>query len=450
MKAQRPQILLVDDDVDALEALVALFSSDYEVLSASSGSESIEIAEKAEDLAAVVMDIKMPGMNGIDAARRIRRLRPFTPVIFHTAYPGDYNEDQVDREEHPFEYVKKADPISRLRRAVRNATESFAARKSPYLSAPASVLHHGIVGRSPQMLQILSVIRRVGPTDTKVMIRGETGTGKELVARALHEESKRKTLAILNCNHKSPDLVESELFGHCKGAFTNVENRVGLFEYADRGTVFLDEIGDLDITTQAKILRVLETGEYQKQGDPQSRRTDVRILCATNRNLDSMVDEKQFREDLFFRLRGVVITLPPLRDRREDIPLLTKVFADRLTVEQGLPPKVLDRSAVDVLMQFNWPGNVRQLHDVIESLLVLCESDLIIGEDVLQQLGSSRPQSSAGSSRLEDRVNSYRRMLISEALAEAGGNVAAAARELAIDRNNLRKWIIKYGLKAQQ
>jgi DNA-binding NtrC family response regulator len=153
---------------------------------------------------------------------------------------------------------------------------------------------------------------------------------------------------------------------------------------------------------------------------------------------------------LFFRLRGVVITLPPLRDRREDIPLLTKVFADRLTVEQGLPPKVLDRSAVDVLMQFNWPGNVRQLHDVIESLLVLCESDLIIGEDVLQQLGSSRPQSSAGSSRLEDRVNSYRRMLISEALAEAGGNVAAAARELAIDRNNLRKWIIKYGLKAQQ
>ncbi|MBD3402883.1 response regulator, partial [candidate division GN15 bacterium] len=317
----RARLLLVDDDESALEALTALFSEDYAVTSVASGEEAIAAIKQHADIAAIVMDIRMPRMDGITAARQIRELAPDTPLIFHTAYPGEYNQDEIDEREQPYDYVEKAGPISRLTRAVRNAVEAYHAREDNSLARLGTA--YGMVGRSRSMLEVFRLVSKVARASHKVMILGETGTGKELVARALHAASRRRDhrLAIFSCNHKSADLVESELFGHVRGAFTGaVEDRIGHFAWADGGTIFLDEIGDLDITTQAKLLRVLESGEFQVLGSPEVRTADVRVVCATHRRLEDLVEAGAFREDLYYRLKGVEIVLPPLRDRREDIP----------------------------------------------------------------------------------------------------------------------------------
>lgn len=443
-------VLLVDDDKYVLDGLAILLEEDYSLKTASSGSEALRIVADDDEIAVVVLDIKMPGMDGIECAREIRKLRPELPVIFHTGFPGLYSENEISRLEQPFDYVEKGSAVSRLCRSVHNAFEGFLLKRQVADSRLESS-HMGLVGESLPMQAIRQAIIRVAPTDTKVMILGDTGTGKELVARALYRLSNRshQRLAIFNCNHKAPDLAESELFGHSKGAFTGaVADRVGLFEYADGGTVFLDEIGDLDITTQAKILRVLESGEYQTVGDtPKLRTTDVRVLCATHRNLEQIVSEGKFREDLYYRLKGVVIKLPTLRERKEDIPLLVSRLVDRLTVGSALmPQKMFDRSAVDALMEQDWPGNVRELFDVVEALLILTDSDIIMDSDVETLLGgkmSDRPISGG----LSQRTNEYRKNLIISALQDTNGNVAAAARILEIDPANLRKLIKSLGIR---
>ncbi len=366
------KILLVDDDPHVLRILDDLFKGEYKTLVAASGTEAIEFIKRNKDVAVVVMDIKMPDMDGITAAREIRKLEPGVPVIFHTGYPGDYDEDDIDEKEKPFDYIEKGEPISKLTRSVRNAVESFLLKKrdQKWITDYAEQFY-GLVGHSAAMQNVYQMIKRVSISDSKVIIQGETGTGKDLVARAIHFNSRRKEnrFAFLSCNRKSPDMVESELFGHIRGAFTGaIDNRMGLFEYANGGSVFLDEVGDLDIVTQGKLLHVLETGEYKPIGSPSVRTTDTRILCATQKNLEGLVREGQFREDLYFRLKGITVALPPLRERREDIPLLTTKFADKFTIEQGLPPKIFDNSAIAVLLDYNWPGNVRELLETVESL----------------------------------------------------------------------------------
>jgi len=443
---RKPKILIVDDDRAALEALDGLLSEEHEVKSATSGKAAIEIIGSESGIEAVVMDIKMPEMDGITAARKIRQLAPLVPVIFHTGYPGDYDEDEIDETERPFDYIEKASPVSRLLRSVRNAVEAYRTRTDNNDLAVRAEVDHNILCRSQAMVDVLRLIRHISPTDVRVMILGETGTGKELVTRAIHSGSgrKNKRLAIFNCNHRSPDLVESELFGHVKGAFTGaIADRVGIFEYSDGGTIFLDEIGDLDITTQAKILRVIETGEYQRVGAPDISTTDVRIICATHRDLEKMVEQKTFREDLYYRLNAVTIILPPLRERREDIPLLVNKFLDRFTIESDMPPKIFDDNAMDLLMSYDWPGNVRQLLNILESIVVTAESDLIMAEDVSRQLRlPNRDRAASENQTLAQRVREFRRNLISQALQDTGNNIAAAARKLGVDRANLRKMII--------
>ena len=281
------------------------------------------------------------------------------------------------------------------------------------------------------------------------MILGETGTGKELVARAIHNNSKRRNnrLGILNCNHKAPDIVESELFGHTRGAFTGaVADSIGLFEYADKGTVFLDEIGDLDITTQAKLLRVLESGEYIKVGSQKIETTDVRILCATHKNLKQMVADDKFREDLYYRLKGITINLPALREKKEDIPILVDKFKDRLTIEKGLLPKIFDTSAMNTFLEDDWPGNVRQLYDTIESIVVLSDSDLIVKEDVEKFLEIDTKNIYSSNKQLSSRLNELEKTLIIEALVETNYNKSAAADLLDVERTNFYKKIKKHKL----
>jgi transcriptional regulator with GAF, ATPase, and Fis domain len=275
------------------------------------------------------------------------------------------------------------------------------------------------------------------------MILGPTGTGKELVARAIHRRSRRadSRLAILNCNHKQTDLVESELFGHKRGSFTGaIEDRVGIIEYADGGTLFLDEIGDLDITTQAKLLRVIETGEMQKIGSPEVKTVDVRLICATHRDLQQMVNDGDFREDMYFRLKGITIILPPLRERREDISYLLHHFTERYCMIKGDGPRLFEPSAVDLLIEYDWPGNVRQLQDTVQSLIDLAPSSLISRDEVADYLAVEQ-RSTNGAIGLNDQLRAYKRTLIIQVLTRHNNNASAAARELSIDPANFHRMI---------
>ena len=444
LEKERARILLVDDDDIVLEAHRRVLSSTYETFVATSGADAIAIINRESAICCVVMDIKMSQMDGITAAREIRRLRPDKPVIFYTGYPGEYAESVIDKQERPFDYVTKGESLERLLRSVRNAVESFRLRAGNAQLSSYAESQYGIIGKSSAIQEVCKLIRKAAATDTRVMILGETGTGKELVARAIHVDSnrRRKKLAILNCNHKSPDLVESELFGHVRGAFTGaIVDRIGLFQYADGGTVFLDEIGDLDITTQAKLLRVLETGEYQRIGEPNIRATDTRILCATHRNLNQMVKDDKFREDLFYRLKGVVIPIPPLRERREDIPVLIEKFTDKFTIDRGSPTKVFDSSAISAMVQYDWPGNVRQLLNTVESAIVLTGSDLIMDDDIRNLIEKGSTFGTADRRVLSERLKDLERTLVIAALAEADYHVAAAAQILGIDPSHLHKKI---------
>ncbi len=434
---------MVDDDPLVLEALHQAFMDDYEVVSASSGFEAVEIVSSDPAIETIVLDIKMAKMDGLKTASKLKQLNPEIPIIFHTGYPGDYSEDEIEKGHAPFDYVGKNERPARLTRAVKNAVTFYRLKSSHSDLATLAREQYGLVGKSKAMIDVYQTIEKIGPTDNKVMILGQTGTGKELVARAIHKRSHRssRTLAIFNCNHKAPDLVESELFGHLKGSFTGaVADRIGMFEYADQGTVFLDEIGDLDITTQAKILRVLETGEMHRIGSPETVKVDVRLICATHHNLAARIAENRFREDLYYRLKGVTITLPPLRERREDIPALIDFFSRRYCARIGCGLKIFEPEARDYLIEFNWPGNVRQLLDTVQSLIDLSPSHYITRQEVVSYLVlAENPVDGDGS--FAQRIREFKRTLILKSLDRHHNNISAAARELSLDPSNLRKII---------
>jgi len=436
----KTKILIVDDNENGLKLLKELFDDYYNTIIAHSGQESIVVTGENPDIAVVIMDIKMPGMDGIEAGRRIREQCPKTRLIFHTGYPGEYEEDEIDKTEKPFDYVQKGRSATRLMRSVKNAVESYMAenqRANLFIEAESAF---GIIGRSLPMLEVYDFIKKIGPTNNNVLIYGESGTGKELVAHAIHKLSGRDKITILHCNHKEPSQVESELFGHTKEAFSNAGERTGYIEYADGGTLFLDEIGDLDLTTQAKILRVVEYKTYIKIGDPKERKSNIRIIGATNQNIEKLVEGKSFRFDLYQRLNGVSMTLPPLRSRREDIPFLIDKFSSDYTSENSMSSRIFDQSAIGYLIQYNWPGNVRELKNVIERLITFSNSELIIGDDV-QKILNNEPDHDCDSKKLAVRLKDFEKSCIIEALAEANYKIADAAEILSIERTNLHKKI---------
>jgi len=442
-------ILIVDDDNLVLDALQESFIDDYNVIVGHSGPEALQLLKENTSVAVVILDIKMAKMDGLETASRIKEINPGLPIIFHTGYPGDFSEREIEKNYQPYDYVIKDERPTRLKRAVKNAIQyhSFKSKSSEIIEIARS--EYGMVGKSSKMQEIYRTIEKIAPTESQVMITGPTGSGKELVAMAIHNRSNRaaQKIGILNCNHRQPDLIESELFGHRKGSFTGaVEDRIGLFEYADGGTVFLDEIGDLDFTTQAKLLRAIETGQIKTIGSPELRQVDVRVICATNKDLDKMVADKEFREDLYYRLKGVIINLPSLKERSEDIPDLVTMFAEQYSMTKSCGIKIFEPTAMDLLIDFDWPGNVRQLHRAVRSLIDLSISSYISKEEVADYL-NCRMYESGEDTSYSGQIALAKRKIIIQALYQTNNNISAAARMLQMDSSNLHKIIKDLDIK---
>jgi DNA-binding NtrC family response regulator len=439
-------ILVVDDEFSVRDSLENWFRKDgHRTSSAKNAHDALrKLQEESWDV--VLLDIKMPGMDGMELQRRIHQLDADIVVIMITAYASVETAVQALKE-GAFDYVTKPidpDDLSHLvKRAIeqrRLKVENVQLRqKVDRLIAPTP-----IVGDSPQMHKVLELVQSVAGTDATVLIRGESGTGKELIAQAIHANSNRRYFPIIpvNCGAMPESLLESELFGHEKGAFTGAHfRRKGKLEMAHGGTLFLDEVGTISPRTQVDLLRVLESKEFTRLGGTRQVRVDFRVICATNQNLEHLVDQGQFREDLYFRLNVITIQLPPLRDRREDIPSLVEHFTHKYSMQMNRPFEEVDPAAMDLLVRYDWPGNVRELANAIERALVVGKSPIIQADDLPLRL-SQQNHGTAGDSLAEMEHDHIARMLERE-----GWNITHTAERLRIDRVTLYNKIKKYGLR---
>ncbi|RPJ41267.1 MAG: sigma-54-dependent Fis family transcriptional regulator, partial [Candidatus Latescibacterota bacterium] len=407
------------------------------------------IAERPPDL--LLLDVLLPGMDGLACLERLGGAAVGFPVIVLSGHASiemavrAVKLGAFDLQEKPF------DP-ERLLRAVRNALE-LAELRDENRALRARVGRGGIlVGEHPLMARLAEEIARAAPSNGRVLIHGENGTGKELVARAIHEGSPRRgrPFVKVNCAAIPRDLIESELFGHEKGAFTGAtEQRIGKIEAADGGTLLLDEVGDMSLETEAKLLRVLEAKELERVGGKSAIAFDVRVLSATNKNLRSEIEEGRFREDLYYRLAVIPIRVPPLRERASDIPLLVDHFLRLFADENGRRRKRFSTGARDALMGHPWPGNVRELRNTVERLVIMSRSDEIGAEEVAGILGEgSAAERNDADLPLRERLERFEKNILLEALARNGGNVAETARELKTDRANLHRKMRRHGIRS--
>ncbi len=453
----KPTVLIVDDEKNTREGLARALERHYRVRLADSGPAALRILEE-EPVDLLLSDVRMPDMDGRTLMKRALARSPQPVCVLLTAY-GTIDAAVEATKEGAYDYLQKPVNLDRLetvlqRALASRAMESENRRLREQLDRKFGL--ENIIGSSTAMQEVLDTIRQVAPSRATVLIEGESGTGKELVARALHQLSPRSMgpFIAVHCAALSPTLLESELFGHERGAFTGaVERHQGRFELADGGTLFLDEIGEIDPSVQVKILRVLEERRFERVGGRETIEVDVRLIAATNRDLRKMVEEKKFREDLFFRLNVVAITLPPLRERLGDVPLLADRFLKEFAAENGKPPPTLTPEAMDALTAYAWPGNVRELRNAIERMVVLARGDRLTVRDLPPAIRESarngavgaRPAGAAGSSAGFSLEETERRT-IERALAAADGNRVRAAKALGISRRTLHRKIAEYGL----
>lgn len=448
------RVVLIEDDDTLRQSLVEyLQDKGFDVAAASDGKEGL--AHVDDETAVVVTDLKLPGMSGLDVIKQTKAKNPDVQVIVTTGYATVDSAVQAMRE-GAFHYVTKPVNPTVLVRLVEDVLEKRLLRNEVRQLRQQLGGKFGLdrmIGRSAAMLQIFDIIRHVAPTRATVLIAGESGTGKELVARSVHEHSTRRDRPFIafNCAALPASLVESELFGHEKGAFTGaIQRRKGLLGAADGGTLFIDEVAELDISLQAKLLRALEERAYVPLGSTQEVKVDVRFVAATNRDLGQAVRDGKFREDLYYRLKVVTITLPPLRDRRDDIPLLARAFLDAAVTEHGLRELTLDPEALRMLQLYDWPGNVRELKNTIESAAVLSRGDTIFAKDLPVQIAGdhARPiaAASGGLFSVGQTLADMERGAILATLEAHGGNRTQAARELGISLRTLQRKLKEYGI----
>jgi DNA-binding NtrC family response regulator len=438
-------ILIVDDEFSVRDCLQSWFRKDgFRTATAENATAALRQLQEG-DWDIVLLDIKMPGMDGIELQRRIHEIDPDIVVIMITAYASAETAVQALKQ-GAFDYVTKPIDPDELSHLVRKALEKRRPKaEKEQVRAKTELLAQldEIVGESPPMLEVLDLIRSVAPTDTTVLIHGESGTGKKLVSHAIHAGSNRRYFPIVpaNCGTLPENLVESDLFGHEKGAFPGAQyRRKGKIEMADGGTLFLDEVGTISAKTQAELLRILETKEFTRLGGNRSQRVDFRVICSTNRNLEELVAQGLFREDLYYLLKVFSIHLPPLRERRSDIPLLVNHFLQCYAQPMSRPAKRISPEAMEILVQADWPGNVRQLANAVERAMVASESPVIQPADLPLQLadGSDAP----GVSTLADVERAH----CAQVLEQTEWNIDRAARMLGIDKTTLCDLIEKYGL----
>jgi two-component system nitrogen regulation response regulator NtrX len=447
-------VLVVDDEQAVRDSLKLILEYEkFAVVFAEDGSQGLRALEEG-GIDAVFLDIKMPGMDGMEVLDEVRKKYPSLPVIMISGH-GTVETAVEATKKGAFDFLQKPLDRDRILITVRNALDK------KKLTAEVQEIRQRvegaqrILGGSPKIKEILSLIERVAPTDSRVLITGENGTGKELVARALHRLGKRrdKPFVEVNCAAIPTELIESELFGHEKGSFTGATaQRIGKFEQADGGTIFLDEVGDMSAAAQAKVLRVLEEGKIERVGGSKTIAVDVRVIAATNKNLIDQIGKGYFREDLYHRLSVIPIHVPPLRQRREDIPILVKAFLEDVCARNGMPLKTVSDRVLQMLMQMEWTGNVRELRNMVERLIIVSPGNTIDGA-LLESV------SSAGKKEIDDIVGSSKTFQEFKDRAEAAyikhmlelnnWNISKTAEAIDIQRSHLYSKMKKYGLERE-
>jgi two-component system nitrogen regulation response regulator GlnG len=462
------KILIVDDEDSVRYSFRKLFREPgCTIIEAANGLDALSVIKKEKpDL--VLMDIEMPGLSGLDAIQRVKASHPQLPVIIITAF-GTTERVIAAMKYGAFEYLEKPFDVARLKEVITEALEMrrFSAEDDRMEIRPADT-HSGeqIVGSSPAIKEVYKMIGRVAASDVSVLLSGESGTGKELVAKAIHRYSDRsaKPFIAINCAAIPDTLLESELFGFEKGSFTDASHaKEGKFEMADKGTLFLDEVADMSLPLQAKLLRVLQEGTFERLGSNKTVKVNVRVISATNKNLENAIAAKQFREDLYFRLKVISITLPPLRIRTEDIPLLTNYFLSRQCQEMKIPLVTVPPETMEGLIKYQWPGNVRELENLLKRALLLSKSNIITPDLVQGEMvagPTTGPAAAPGSitallpanlAEQEGRLYKYvieqtERELIRRALDETRGNQVKTAKLLGISRAMLHERMEKFDL----
>src|SRR5947209_2180138 len=375
----KSRILVIDDEAAIRDSLrMTLEYEGYEFLGAATGQEGLALAEReAPDL--VLLDVKMPGMDGIEVLERLRNMNESLPIVVVSGH-GTISTAVEATKKGAFDFIEKPFASERVLVSLRNALDQRQLRDENRSLKKAVEIRHQMIGDSGGLKQVMAAVARAAPTNATVLITGESGVGKELVARTIHRNSlrSRERFVQVNCAAIPEELIESELFGHEKGSFTGAtEKQVGKFEQADRGTIFLDEVGDLSAKTQAKVLRVLQEGEVERLGSARTIKVDVRVIAATNKNLEEEIEKGHFREDLYFRLAVIPIHVPPLRERPEDIPLLVRHFIDFFAREENTKPRRLTPAAMELLQRYRWKGNIRELRNTVERMLIMSPADPI-------------------------------------------------------------------------
>lgn len=448
-------ILVIDDEKNIVDSVkMVLEYEDYQVRTALSGIDGIALYKEINpDI--ILLDVKMPGIDGLSVLKELKKINPFSETIMMSGHSG-ISEAVEASKLGAFDFLEK--PVSRdkLILTIRNASEKINLVKENYTLKTITHKKYQLIGNSLHMQNLINDIKKVAKTESTVLITGESGTGKELIARNIHSLSKKSknNLVQVNCAAIPDELIESELFGHEKGSFTGAyEKKIGKFENAHNGTIFLDEIGDLSLKAQAKVLRVLEEGEIQRVGSPNINKVIVRIIAATNKDLQKEIKDGNFREDLYFRLNVVPIFSPPLRERQADIPILIDHFLNYFSEESNFKKKIFSEDAINKFINYKWKGNIRELRNIIERLLIMTESKVISPEDLpdyisgIKEIESNKEMSPTFDHKSwKNFKKASEKMYLEKKLKEFGHNIAKTAREIDLPRSNLYKKIEQFDI----
>ncbi len=445
-------ILIIDDEPMQLKALSGFLKKQgFEVQTTTSGIEGIQLVQQ-HPIDLVITDYKMPDRNGLEVLHEVKNINPEVDVVVMTAY-GSIDSAKEAMKAGAIDYLTKPIDLVQLELVIKKAQERRQLiSENRQLREQLSEKHRfaSIISQSPQMEEVLNRAARVAKSKATVLIRGESGTGKELIARAIHAASPFRDgpFVAVSCAALSEGVLESELFGHEKGAFTGaLKQYKGRFERAHGGTLFIDEVGDIPLSVQVKLLRAIQEHEFERVGGTETIHVDVRIVAATNRDLEKMIQQGEFREDLYYRLNVVTIEIPPLRQRRQDIPLLVEQFIKKFARENAKTIQGISKEAMDLLMKYDYPGNVRELENIIEQAVVLSRKELITTDDLPMTVRGLKSEKELSSGNLEEQVAVFEQRLIREALEKSGGVQTKAAELLGITERNLRYKLKKYGMK---